>query len=270
MATVNLGRIKFVNRGTYNNSTAYTADDVVIFTDTVGGLQNTSAYIATASTTGNAPASGGTVHGSWQVLAQGAPDRLPSQSGQSGKFLKTDGSSLSFATAGGLVQAKQFIKNSTINNGNTNDVVLGAPFDGTANITPAAAGNMIKVTYYTTGDHGTTWRAGYHRVQYSTDGGSSYKGVAGGSMNVFNNSESVGNMISFSRMHIPNTNNNVKFRVISHAHVQGNCSSWGQYNNEAYDNTNATPPTDGGVVACGHGLLLEEFESSICTLSTTS
>ena len=96
MATVNLGRIKFVNRGTYNNGTAYAADDVVIFTDTVGGLQNTSAYIATASTTGNAPASGGTVHGSWQVLAQGAPDRLPSQSGQSGKFLTTNGSALSF------------------------------------------------------------------------------------------------------------------------------------------------------------------------------
>ena len=110
MATVNLGKIKFVNRGTYNNSTAYTADDVVIFTDTVGGLQNTSAYIATASTTGNAPASGGTVHGSWQILAQGAPDRLPSQSGQAGKFLKTDGSSLSFDTAGKILNIYHAVK----------------------------------------------------------------------------------------------------------------------------------------------------------------
>lgn len=98
MATIDLGKIKFVNRGTYNNGTAYVADDVVQYTDTVGGLQNTSSYIATASTTGNAPASGGTVHGSWQVLAQGAPDRLPSQSGQSGKFLTTNGSALSFGT----------------------------------------------------------------------------------------------------------------------------------------------------------------------------
>ena len=110
MATVNLGKIKFVNRGTYNNSTAYTADDVVIFTDTVGGLQNTSAYIATASTTGNAPASGGTVHGSWQVLAQGAPDRLPSQSGNAGKFLKTDGSSLSFDQAGKILNIYHAVK----------------------------------------------------------------------------------------------------------------------------------------------------------------
>ncbi len=98
MATIDLGKIKFVNRGTYNNGTAYVADDVVQYTDTVGGLQNTSSYIATASTTGNAPASGGTVHGSWQVLAQGAPDRLPSQSGQSGKFLTTNGSALSFGS----------------------------------------------------------------------------------------------------------------------------------------------------------------------------
>ena len=79
MATIDLGKIKFVNRGTYNNGTAYVADDVVQYT-------------------GNAPASGGTVHGSWSVLAQGAPDRLPSQSGQSGKFLTTNGSALSFGT----------------------------------------------------------------------------------------------------------------------------------------------------------------------------
>ena len=109
MATVNLGRIKFVNRGTYNNGTAYTADDVVIYTDTVGGLQNTSAYIATASTTGNAPASGGTVHGSWQVLAQGAPDRLPSQSGHADKVLKTDGSSLSWGQGSKILQIKDYI-----------------------------------------------------------------------------------------------------------------------------------------------------------------
>lgn len=109
MATIDLGRIKFVNRGTYNNGTAYTADDVVIYTDTVGGLQNTSAYIATASTTGNAPASGGSVHGSWQVLAQGAPDRLPSQSGNADKVLKTDGSNLSWGQGGKIKQIKDYI-----------------------------------------------------------------------------------------------------------------------------------------------------------------
>ena len=98
MATIDLGKIKQVFRGTYNNATAYTIDDLVSFTDTVGGLQNTSTYIAVANTTGNAPASGGTIHASWNLLAQGVPDRLPSQSGQSGKFLTTNGSAVSFET----------------------------------------------------------------------------------------------------------------------------------------------------------------------------
>ena len=82
MATLDLGKIKQVWRGTYNNGTAYTVDDLVAYTDTVGGLQNTSTYICVANTTGNAPASAGTVHGSWNLLAQGVPDRLPNQSGE--------------------------------------------------------------------------------------------------------------------------------------------------------------------------------------------
>ena len=108
MATIDLGKIKQVFRGTYNNGTAYTVDDLVSFTDTVGGLQNTSTYIAVANTTGNAPASGGTIHASWNLVAQGVPDRLPSQSGQSGKFLTTNGSALSF---GAITQAVKKIYN---------------------------------------------------------------------------------------------------------------------------------------------------------------
>ena len=104
MATIDLGKIKQVFRGTYNNATAYTVDDLVSFTDTVGGLQNTSTYIAVANTTGNAPASGGTIHASWNLVAQGVPDRLPSQSGNANKFLKTDGSALSFDNAGGMIK----------------------------------------------------------------------------------------------------------------------------------------------------------------------
>ena len=109
MATIDLGKIKQVFRGTYNNATAYTVDDLVSFTDTVGGLQNTSTYIAVANTTGNAPASGGTIHASWNLVAQGVPDRLPSQSGNSGKFLKTDGSALSFDIAGGVLGMNQYV-----------------------------------------------------------------------------------------------------------------------------------------------------------------
>ena len=67
MATIDLGKIKFVFRGTYAGGTAYVPDDVVTFTD--GSV--TSSYICTTATTGNNPSSGGTAHGSWAFLAKG-------------------------------------------------------------------------------------------------------------------------------------------------------------------------------------------------------
>ena len=67
MATIDLGKIKLVWRGTYNNSTAYVVDDLVAFTDS-GVL---SAYICVANSTGNNPSSGGTAHASWNYVAQG-------------------------------------------------------------------------------------------------------------------------------------------------------------------------------------------------------
>jgi|TARA_Y100000289_G_scaffold66166_1_gene81779 hypothetical protein len=96
MATIDLGKIKLVNRGTWSNSTTYTADDIVQYTD--GAI--TSTYICVVSSSqGHTPSTSGTTHASWDFLAKGQ-EALPSQSGQSGKFLKTDGSSLSFAQAG--------------------------------------------------------------------------------------------------------------------------------------------------------------------------
>ena len=98
MATIDLGKIKQVFRGTYNNATAYVPDDLVVFTDT--GI--TSTYICTTASTGNNPSSGGTAHANWAYLAKGVTDPIPSQSGQSGKFLTTNGSALSFGDAGGM------------------------------------------------------------------------------------------------------------------------------------------------------------------------
>tara|TARA_B100001559_G_scaffold31186_1_gene23803 strand:- start:3468 stop:4265 length:798 start_codon:yes stop_codon:yes gene_type:complete len=121
MATIQLGKIKQVWRGTWtaSPSPAYSVDDLVAYTDTVGGLQNTSTYIAVSTPGSNASASGGSIHSAWNLVAQGVPDRLPSQSGNSGKFLKTDGSSLSFDQAGKILNiyqnqktGKQVISNS--------------------------------------------------------------------------------------------------------------------------------------------------------------
>ena len=67
MATLDLGKIKQVWRGTYNNSTAYTVDDLVEYTDS--GI--TSTYICVANSTGNAPSSSGTAHASWNYVSKG-------------------------------------------------------------------------------------------------------------------------------------------------------------------------------------------------------
>lgn len=67
MATIDLGKIKQVWRGTYANGTAYTPDDVVEFTDS--GIL--SSYICIANTTGNNPSSSGSAHASWNYLAKG-------------------------------------------------------------------------------------------------------------------------------------------------------------------------------------------------------
>ena len=67
MATIDLGKIKLVWRGTFSGGTAYTVDDVVQHTDS--GL--TSSFICTTASTGNAPSTGGSVHSSWAYLAKG-------------------------------------------------------------------------------------------------------------------------------------------------------------------------------------------------------
>ena len=53
MATIDLGKIKMVWRGTYAGGTAYVPDDVVQYTDGTA----TSSYICTTASTGNAPSS---------------------------------------------------------------------------------------------------------------------------------------------------------------------------------------------------------------------
>ena len=96
MATIDLGKIKQVWRGTYNNSTAYVVDDLVEYTDS--GI--TSSYICVANSTGNAPSSSGTAHASWNYVAKGVADPIPSQSGNAGKALITNGSTASWGDGG--------------------------------------------------------------------------------------------------------------------------------------------------------------------------
>ena len=80
MATIDLGKIKLVNRGAYNNSTAYTVDDLV----QSGG----STYICIQNSTGNAV----TNNSYWSVLAEGGD--VASTLTTQGDVLYRDGSGL--------------------------------------------------------------------------------------------------------------------------------------------------------------------------------
>lgn len=103
MATVDLGKIKLVNRNAWSSSETYTADDIVQYTD--GAV--TSTYICVvASSQGHTPSSSGTTHASWDFLAKGQ-EALPSQSGQANNALITDGSSLSWGVAGKVIKVTQ-------------------------------------------------------------------------------------------------------------------------------------------------------------------
>ena len=99
MATLNLGRIKPVFRGAYNNATAYVVDDIV----TSGG----SSYICIAASTGNAVsnatywtqmAAGGTdvantITTQGDILYRDSSGLARLGAGTSGMFLKTQGTS---------------------------------------------------------------------------------------------------------------------------------------------------------------------------------
>jgi hypothetical protein len=97
MATIDLGKIKLVNRGAYNNSTAYTVDDLV----QSGGTT----YICIQNSTGNAV----TDTSYWNVLAQKGSDgtdvgtTLTTQ----GDILYRDGSGLQRLAAGTSGQVLQ-------------------------------------------------------------------------------------------------------------------------------------------------------------------
>ena len=158
MATIDLGKIKQVFRGTYNNATAYAVDDLVVFTD--GSV--TSTYICTTASTGNNPSSGGTAHANWAFVAKGqavsptttqgdlifrgasADERLAI--GTAGQALKVNSGAngYEFGVAGGVVQVKSTTKKNgysgTSQNGSFTDIT-GLSVD----ITPTSTNNKILI-----------------------------------------------------------------------------------------------------------------------------
>ena len=214
MATVNLGRIKFVWQGAYSGATAYVADDVVSY--------NGSSYICILASTNNLPtnatywnlmAQSGTDITSLAGLAQGdvlyynGTSWVRLGAGTSGQFLKTNGSGAnpSWGTVSSALLQRKFFQfsdegaNNTVGWTNLNHPVG----DGTLEITPTASGNIIEIAFTFFIGHSDTWQASTARVQFSTDGGSTYSnatslgndGGYGGVLN-YNGDNSVGDVHS--------------------------------------------------------------------------
>lgn len=93
MATIDIGKIKPVFKGTYDGSTAYVLDDIVYY--------NGSSYVAKTSTTGNIPTNGTY----WEVVAVGSGGIWNSalSLGSAGQVVKVNSgaSALEFANDGG-------------------------------------------------------------------------------------------------------------------------------------------------------------------------
>ena len=200
MATIDLGKIKFVFRGTYANGTAYVPDDVVTFTD--GSV--TSSYICTTATTGNNPSSGGTVHGSWSFLAKGqavsptttqgdiivrgasADERLAIGSAGQAVKVNSSGNGLEYGTAGGILQVKTSSNQNaagSVSVSSTN-TLYDIP-NQNVTITPSNASNKILISFLATGETSNNSHSYSIVLKRTISGGSStlIQGDIGGSGN---------------------------------------------------------------------------------------
>jgi hypothetical protein len=171
MATIDIGKIKQVWRGTYAGGTAYTPDDVVEYTDS--GIL--SSYICIANTTGNNPSSSGTAHGSWNYLAKGGAagtdltstlsargdilykgasnvERLPK--GTAGYYLKQGANDpeWSAVSGGGILQVKNTqLLTSADYSGSSFGSITGL----SVAITPSATANRLWIMVTVNGQHST-------------------------------------------------------------------------------------------------------------------
>ena len=269
---ITISDLKPTWKGTYAGGTAYVVNDVVSY--------NGNSYICILASTGNLPTD--TTY--WKPSAKGSDlgdgattldiarydgsNWVRQAAGAANKVLKVNSSAnaLEFgdSSGGNLKQVKHFRKLSTLDDASTSDSVLGDPFGGTRGITPTAAANFIAVDFFVTGDHGDTWRSGYDRIQFSTDGGSNWKDVAGAGDSRHGNLKHV-----FAIIPNQSTTNEHKIRIVHNAHSNGHTRRMGQFSNEGVDNSNNSNPNTGHY-STGFAMTLFEFASTAASITTVS
>jgi len=150
MATLNLGRIKPVFRGAYNNSTAYVVDDIV--------TSSGSSYICIQASTGNATsnasywtqmAAGGTDVGTTittqgDILYRDGSGLQRLAAGTSGQFLKTQGTGANPVWADNVAGLVQTVANNKTDDFSSSTTSSWIDITGvTLTITPNATANKI-------------------------------------------------------------------------------------------------------------------------------
>ena len=270
MATIDLGKIKLVWRGTYNNSTAYTVDDIVEFTDS--GI--TSTYICVANSTGNNPSSSGTAHASWNYMAKGVVDPIPTQSGNSGKFLKTNGSALSFdnvtqaiKSVHSKIDGGRHSVNTVVTDNNWGNMTSWSQMEIT--VTPDSASSKFHITGALMMHHYGSYTG--HVVVTYTHGGTEYAVVANsdGTRKRTIKGEAHGDSGSDMQSGLPldliaepNTTNQIVFKL----RLAVFSSGYPWYLNRTGSNT--TNDSDGGDVLSSW--TITEYDGSLVSLTRTS
>lgn len=157
MATLNLGRIKPVFQGAYNNSTAYVVDDIVTFGDetficiqasTGNATSNTSYWTKLAAKGTDGTDVGTTLTTQGDILYRDGSGLQRLGAGTSGHFLKTQGTGANptWAEAGGGLVASATNVNSYQMNSTSSSFVNVESSSGTTweiAYTPSSASNKL-------------------------------------------------------------------------------------------------------------------------------
>jgi len=127
--TVDLGKVRPVWKGTWSSGTAYEVHDMV--------KEGVNSYICTTAHTSSGTFSNDSAN--WDNLAVGA--EIPSQTGNSGLALKTDGTNLSWGTAGGVLQIKETLYTGETTSNTSSYGIISSSYSVT--ITPTVSDSVF-------------------------------------------------------------------------------------------------------------------------------
>ncbi len=270
MATIDIGKIKPVFKGAYNNSTAYVLDDIVYY--------NGSSYVAKQSTTGNVPTNGTY----WNVLASGSGGIWDSNLsiGSAGQIVKVNsgGNALEFgADAGGSILGVGHAEYGGTNAINTQNRTSDFTFTGasyeisglTFSMTPSSSTSKFLIQLHLMACH-TDAHMGMGWITYQVAGGTEYAITSSGTRGItfamddtdVGSSNRSNPSIACSVMAEPNTTSAVTFRC----RIATPNSTYPWYINRTPGNN--TDVDDGGYTMCT--MTAFELDGSKSTQTTTT